>query len=115
MTFPVSKTLDVFSARDLRNRSGELLRDAEEGRLALITKHGRPAALAVPFNDRLLNHGVHRALAITLFEAGHMTLGQCARFADLSQEDLIALLGDLGIDAVDYPPEDLVDELERAT
>jgi hypothetical protein len=35
--------LDVFTVRDLRQRSGDLLRDAEQGRLALITKHGRPA------------------------------------------------------------------------
>jgi len=112
---PTPKSFDVFSARDLRNRSGELLRDAEEGRLAVLTKHGRPAALAVPFNDRLLHHGVHRGLAVALFEEGHMTLGQCARFADLSQEELIVLLGELGIDAVDYPPEELADELERAS
>ncbi len=43
--------VDVFSARDLRQRSGELLKDAENGQLALITKHGRPAILAVPFDD----------------------------------------------------------------
>jgi antitoxin (DNA-binding transcriptional repressor) of toxin-antitoxin stability system len=40
------ETLDVFSVRDLRTRSGDLLRDAELGQLALITKHGRPAILA---------------------------------------------------------------------
>lgn len=44
------KELDVFSVRDLRIRSGDLLRDAEEGRLAVITKHGRPAILALPFD-----------------------------------------------------------------
>ena len=46
--------LDVFSVRDLRNRSGDLLRDAEAGRISLITKHGRPVILAVPFDERLL-------------------------------------------------------------
>ncbi len=48
------EALDVFSARDLRNRSGGLLKDAKEGRLSLITKHGHPAALAVPFDAQLL-------------------------------------------------------------
>ena len=36
-------SLDVFIVRDLRQRSGKFLKDAENGRLALITKHGRPA------------------------------------------------------------------------
>ncbi len=35
--------IDVFSVRDLRNRSGDLLKDAEAGQISLITKHGRPA------------------------------------------------------------------------
>ena len=42
-------TLDVFSVRDLRARSGDLLKDAERGQLAIITKHGRPVALVTPY------------------------------------------------------------------
>lgn len=106
--------LDVFTVRDLRQRSGDLLRDAEEGRMALITKHGRPALLAVPFDERLLSHGVHRALALHLFEGGQLTLSQAAKLAQLSLEAFIELLGEAGIAAVDYPPEELADELEAA-
>jgi prevent-host-death family protein len=106
--------LDVFTVRDLRQRSGDLLRDAEQGKLALITKHGRPAILAVPFDERLLAHGVHVALALHLFEAGQVTLAQGARLAGLSLEDFIDLLGQSGIPAVSYPPEQLADELETA-
>ena len=49
---------DVFSVRDLRNKSGELLRDAEAGQISLITKHGKPAILAVPFDNHLISRGV---------------------------------------------------------
>jgi len=104
--------LDVFTVRELRQRTGDLLRDAENGRLALITKHGRPAFLAVPFDERLLKYGVNRALALHLFQAGHVTLSQAARIATLSIEDFLDLLGEFGIPAVDYPPEDLDEELE---
>lgn len=106
--------LDVFTVRDLRQRSGDLLRDAEEGRLAVITKHGRPALLAVPFDERLLSYGVHRSLALHLFEGGQLTLSQSAKLAQLSLEAFIELLGEAGIAAVDYPPEELADELEAA-
>lgn len=110
----VTATPDVFSVRDLRNRSGDLLRDAEAGRLSIITKHGRPAILAIPFDDRLLEQGVARSMAISLFESGQTTLAQSAKLAGLVLEVFIELLGSLGIPAVDYPPEELADELVAA-
>ena len=75
---------DIFTVRDLRERTGDLLRDAEAGRLALITKHGRPAFLAVPFDERLLIYGVNRAMAMHLYEKGLVTLSQAARISDYS-------------------------------
>jgi len=106
--------LDVFTVRDLRQRTGDLIRDAENGRLALVTKHGRPAFLAVPFDERLLKHGVNKALALHLFQAGHVTLSQAARIAILPVEDFLDLLGEFGIPAVDYPPKELDEELEAS-
>ncbi len=103
--------LDVFTVRDLRNRSGELLKDAEAGQVSLITKHGKPAIVAVPFDERLVNHGVHRAMALYLFESHQLTLAQSAKVADLSLEAFIELLGEAGIPAVDYPPEELEEEM----
>ena len=111
----VMDPLDVFSVRDLRQRSGKLLRDAENGRLALITKHGRPAILAVPFDERLLELGLHRTLALGLFEKRQLTLVQAARLAGLSAEDFVVLLGEAGIPAADYPIEELAEELDTAS
>lgn len=106
--------LTSFSDCDLRQRFAELLRNAEDGHLAIITKHGRPTILAVPFNDRLLDVGVHRALALQLFEQRQLTLSQAAKVADLSAEDFMDLLGKVGVAAVDYPPSELEDELRTA-
>ena len=101
----------TFSVRDLRQRSAELLRTAEEGRLAIVTKHGRPTILAVPFDHRLLDVGVHRVLAMRLFEQRHLTLAQAAKVADLDVEDFIELLEHYGAAAVSYPASELDDEL----
>lgn len=108
-------SLNVFSARDIRQRSGELLSNAEHGRLAIITKHGRPAILAVPFDERLLEIGVHRAMALRLFEQRQITLVQAARLAAVTPEEFVALLGAAGTPAVDYPPEELDDEVGVAS
>lgn len=106
--------LGVFSVRELRQRSGELLRGAEEGRMAVVTKHGRPTILAVPFDDRLLDHGAQRALALHLFENGHLTLTQAAKVAGMIAHDFVSLLGEAGIAAVDYPPEEVEQEIAAA-
>ena len=106
--------LDIFTVSDLRQKTEELLKDAENGHLALITDHGRPAFLAVPFNERLLGYGIHRTLALYFFETGLVTLSQAAQLAGLSLEEFIELLGEAGISAVDYPPEELEEEAERA-
>ena len=108
------KQFDVFSVRDLRNKSGELLRDAEAGQISLITKHGKPAILAVPFDEHLISLGVHRAMALHLFKSHQLTLAQSAKMAGLSLEAFIELLGEVGIPAVDYPPEELEEEMTVA-
>lgn len=55
-----------------------------------------------------------RASALRLFEQRRLTLVQAARAARMSPEEFIALLGEAGIPAVDYPPEDLEDEVPVA-
>jgi predicted HTH domain antitoxin len=104
--------LDVFAGKDLGHRSDELFRDAEQGRLSLITNDGKPAILAVPFDERLLDLGIHRTMALHLFESGQTTLSQSAKVAGLPIVDFLDLLGLAGIPAVDYPPEELEQELE---
>jgi len=99
--------LDVFTVRDLRQRTGDLLKDAENGKLAIVTKHGRPAFLAIPFDERLIKHGVNKAASLHLFQAGQLTLSQAARMANLPIEDFLEILREFDIPVVDYPPEDL--------
>ena len=106
------KTLDVYSARDLRNRSGGLLKDAKEGRLSVITKHGHPAALAVPFDAQLLELGLHRHLAVCLYAQHLLTLAEAAKLADLPIEQFLNVLAASGVDAVAYPAEEVTAELE---
>lgn len=110
----LASSLNVLSARDLRLRGGELLSEAEAGRLSLITKRGRPAAVAVPFDEQLLELGIHRALALRLVEEGGASLPQAARIAGLSLEEFLVLLAEAGVAAVDYDPAELDTELAVA-
>ena len=50
--------MKAFCVQDLRERTGELIRGAEAGHLSIMTKHGNPVFVAVPFDEVLLESGV---------------------------------------------------------
>lgn len=103
--------LKVFPLQELPERAAELNRDARAGRLSLITEGGNPSILAIPFDERLLAQGIHRALSLHLFETGQVTLAQASQLAGLSLESYLELLKEAGVPAVSYPPEELEGEL----
>ena len=104
--------MDTFTVRDLRERTGALIHDAEKGKLSLITKHGRPVFLAVPFSEELLELGLRPFIAIKLFKEGILTLEKSAKLSGQSTESLIETLGKLDIPAVDYSPREIAKELK---
>ena len=89
--------MDTFTVRDLRERTGELIRDAVEGRLSMVTRHGKPVFVAVPFDEALLKSGVHVAVAVKLFDEEHISLGKAARLADMSVAGFMEHLASLNI------------------
>lgn len=103
--------MHAFTIRELRERSGDLSREAEEGRLALVTRHGQPLFVSVPFTEELLKAGVHTALAVNLFKSGAMTLARAAKVARMSLPQFLANLSAQGIPVVDHDPADLEQEL----
>lgn len=103
--------MQTFTIRDLRDRTGELVRDAEAGKLSLITKHGQPVFVAVPFDENLLKYGVNVALAVKLFDEEMVSLGKATRLAGMSHSEFIDLLGRMDIPVVRYAPGELEKEL----
>jgi prevent-host-death family protein len=92
--------LQMFTARDLRTRSSELVRDAELGKLSIVTKRGRPAALALPFDQRLVELGLAQDLAVGLFERRLVTMSKAAKIAGLTLDAFMDLLAQTGSTAV---------------
>ena len=105
------KEIDVFSVRELRNHSARLMKDAEKGQLSIITKRGKPTIMAVPFSGQTLHLGVEKDLALNLFQSGTISLVKAARMAGMPVSGFMELLGRLEITAVDYPVEELADEI----
>lgn len=104
--------MQTFSIRELRERSGELSREAESGHLSLVTRHGRPLFVSVPFTEELLQAGVHVALAARLFQNGDLSSGRAAKLAGMKLPEFLAYVSRHGIAVVDYDPAELADELD---
>lgn len=104
--------MQTFNIRDLRDRSGELVREAESGRLSVVTKHGQPVFVAVPFDEGLLREGVAVALAARLFDEETLSLGKAARLAGMGVAELMEQLARLGIPIARPQAEELERELD---
>ncbi len=101
--------MQTFTIRDLRDRTGELVRDAEAGKLSVVTKHGQPVFVAVPFDETLLKNGVGVALAVRLFDEEQISLGQAAKLAAMGLIEFMEVLARLGIPVA----RPRLDELEQ--
>lgn len=104
--------MDTFTVRDLREHTGTLIHDAEAGKLSLVTKHGRPVFLAVPFSQQLVELGLQTSLAIKLFTDETVSLEKAAKFAGLNIEAFVEKLGQLKIPVVLYSAAEVDQELE---
>lgn len=53
-------------------------------------------------------------LAMKLFEVGRLSCGQAAELAGYSKRTFMELLGKHGVAVMDYPPQELQDDLGHA-
>lgn len=103
--------MEIFTIKDLRQRTGELVRGAEQGHLSIVTKHGQLIFVALPMDEQLVREGVSVAMAIKLFQDGVLSLAKAARLSRMSLPQFMAKLAEQGIPAVEYPAEELAAEL----
>ncbi len=103
--------MQSFAVRDLREHTGELVRNAEAGRYSVVSKHGKPLFIAVPFSDAVLEAGVHVALADQLVMLGELSVAAGAKLVRQPYAAYLQHLSALGHSVLDEDPDALADEL----
>ena len=93
--------MEAFAVRDLREHTGELVRNAENGAYSVVSKHGKPLFVALPFNDALLKSGVNVALADKLVLQAELSVAAGAKLAGLPYARYLQHLGALGYSMLD--------------
>ena len=104
--------MQTFSIRELAEHAGDLGREVKAGHLSLITEQGKPLCVSVPFDEQMLQAGVHVAMAVNLFKSGDLTPGRAAVLAGMGYVEFLEYVSALGIPVVDYDPEELEHELK---
>jgi prevent-host-death family protein len=105
--------MKTYTVRDLRDRIDDLIQGAEAGQMALVTKHGRPIFVALPFDGKLLEQGVQVSLAVKLFDEGALSQGQAAKLANLSLAEFFEACSAHQVPIIRYGIEDVRAELDR--
>lgn len=105
--------MEAFTVRDLRERTGDLIRGAEQGHLAIVTKHGNPVFVAVPFDESVVREGINVALAVHLFAERMIGLAQAAKLARVTASEMMDLLAMRSIPLAAYNKDELADELAQ--
>ena len=103
--------MESFAVRDLREHTGELVRNAEEGQYSIVSKHGKPLFVALPFNDALLQSGVNVALADKLVQSGELSVAAGAKLSGMAYARYLQHLSALGYSMLADVGVDLDDEL----
>lgn len=93
--------MEAFAVRDLREHTGELVRNAESGQFSVVSKHGKPLFVALPFTDDMLAAGVSVSLADRLVQSGELSLSSGAKLARMPYARYLQHLGTLGYSLLD--------------
>lgn len=99
--------MDSLGIRALREKPGQLTKNALAGKCTLLTNRNKLLAITIPFDENLINLGLKVKLAATLFEEHAITLVNAAKMADLPVETFIEKLGLMGIPVIDQSINDL--------
>lgn len=101
----------ALKTNELQQRANDLIRNAEQGHMSVVTKEGRPLFVTVPASERLEEAGVFEAIAVKLVAEGALSLSQGAHLARQAVEEFLDTLAAAEVDVVDYPAHELADEL----
>jgi prevent-host-death family protein len=93
--------METFAVRDLREHTGDLVRNAENGEYSIVSKHGKPLFVAMPFTDALLAAGVNVALADKMVLQGALSVAAGAKLASMPYARYLQHLSALGYSMLD--------------
>jgi len=101
-------TIKTYTSREIREN-----RFIEDDSVSIITSHGKPVKIAIPFDKRVFHEGLEKAFALHLVENHILTQAKAAKLAGLSLSSFLTLMANYRISAADQTKEEIAGELAQ--
>lgn len=96
----------IAGIKEIKENPGIISKTIEEHEYLLISKRGKPIAIATALDDKIFDVGLKKWILIQAFKRGDLSLGQLSRSLNKSYSETTKLLNILNIPLLDYDLED---------
>jgi len=100
--------MQMAGIKEIKTNPGLISKAIEDHQYLLISKRGKPIAIATALDDKVFDIGLKKWILIQAFKTGDLSLGQLSHSLDKTYSETTKLLALLNIPLIDY---DLDDEM----
>jgi predicted HTH domain antitoxin len=104
--------MQMAGIKEIKANPGLISKTIEDHQYLLISKRGKPIAIATALDDEVFDVGLKKWILIQAFKRGDLSLGQLSRSLDKSYSETAKLLNLLKIPLLDYDLEDEMDVVD---
>ena len=102
----------IAGIKEIKTNPGIISNAIEDHQYLLISKRGKPIAIATSLDDEVFDIGLKKWIVIQAFKTGSLSLGQLSRALDTSYTETTKLLNLLNIPLLDYDLDDEMDVID---
>ncbi len=104
--------MQAIGIKEIKANPAVISKAIEDHQYLLISKRGKPIAIATALDDKVFDLGLKKWILIKAFENGSLSLGQLSRALALSYTKTVILLDLLNIPILYYDLDDVLDTIE---
>ncbi len=104
--------MQTVGIKELKNNPAVISKAVENHQYLLISKRGKPIAVATALDDKVFDLGLKKWILIQAFENGSLSLGQLAQALEMPYAKTLELLDLLNIPTLAYNLDDELDTLD---
>lgn len=105
--------MQTVGIKEIKRNPGIISKTMEDHQYLLISKRGKPIAVATSLDDEVFDLGLKKWILVKAFENGSLSLGQLSTALNKSYSETLKLLEILNIPALDYSLDDELETIEE--
>ena len=104
--------MQSVTINEIKNDPTTITSCLKKGIPVFLTEHSKPIGITIPLDDSIVNQSIKELLLFDLYKTGEISFGKLAEFLDVNKEKLRAMFMALNMPIIDYPPDEVKEEVE---